>query len=252
MSESTRDRRRTAGTADQAVGSELRKSRSRLAATVVRYACGRADVVDRGDVAMQGVERRADRVRVGRRGGQRGLRLRRAHHRRRDAAERQPDLGDPPLLHARRGRETDFRDRLRAPGADLAIVLDPRRSAAADAPRRSARRARGPSACSRNGTDRTAPTRRPRVDASSSRRVVDEQRRRRVGGRRGIGDVAGDRAAVLVGDAAGVGGGAAEQRKFGAEQLGASARRENVVSAPIVTASSRDRDVPAARADPTR
>ena len=242
MPESTRDRRRTAGTADQAVGSELRKSRSRLAATVVRYA-----LVERmssiGAMSRCRASSAArDRVLVGRRGGQRGLRLRRAHHRRRNAAERQPDLGDPPLLHARRGRETDFRDRLGAPGADLAIVLDP------PAPPRQTHRddqliggevhllVAGMEPIVRH---QPTATRRCQFD----RRVVDEQSRRRIGGRRGIGDVAGNRAPVLIGDAPRVGGGAAEQRKFGAKQLVLLHIREGR-QRPDRHRVVRDRDVP--------
>ena len=66
----------------------------------------------------------------------------------------------------------------------------------------------GPSSCSRCGSRVGARVGAPRSRRSSSVGVVDEQRRRRVGGRRGVGDVAADRAAVLDRERAGLARGA--------------------------------------------
>src|SRR4029453_13708600 len=86
---------------------------------------GRTHVVDWAQLGKQGGTSAIDDPLVERAASEHGFGVDCAHYRRGDTAKRQPDVGQPAGLHERGAGKAHLRDRLRAPGSDLAVVLMP-------------------------------------------------------------------------------------------------------------------------------
>src|SRR5579859_5389275 len=195
---------------------EFRQEILRHAAAI---AGGGAHIVDGSDLASQRLLRGAQQNWRNRLSAQNVFGFAGAQHRGRYAAERNAEIDDAASIHPGRGREANFGDGLRAASANLAVVLSPASFVARQA----------------NGANQlvgtqielfvAGPETRIRNPSRSSCgdefqfRAVDKECRRRIGGRRGVGNIAAQRAAILRGDSARFGSRAAEQRKIASQKF---------------------------------
>src|SRR5277367_1906146 len=143
----------------------------------------------------------------------------RAQHRRPHAPQRNAHIRDSSRLHPRRRRKTNLRDRLRPPRSHFAKILFP--------PGMLPRQTNPPDQFPRvqvhflvlSVKRRVMYPARPGRRNNFNFRVVNDQRRWRIGGRRSIRDVAAQCSAILRRHAPRLSSGAAQQRKFARQNL---------------------------------